>query len=309
VICGVIGAGVELSGLSSMLRKQRLVPPPVPEAWAPLPTSERIDVTLVASAGLVDGLVSGLSGAEIALHQDGAVAFVDGRVFAVNAASARNLLRALAWKGLPIYARQASAAELDTFAAPAAVPLAWRAHRLAYTGLQRGRELAAAHPAGVAASAAVPLLFLLAAGLNHLPRRTVTETPSSRERSPWRPRLAKVPVRVVLVPDQATLEQVRVAIGEEHIVAASEHAFAFTDGWILAARKGSVFELMSELGWRMRPLEMATRSELAAQGYALSAVPRDDGSDALGLLEALQVCGPLAHGTGHRSATGALSHA
>jgi hypothetical protein len=172
-----------------------------------------------------------------------------------------------------------------------------------------GRELALAYPAGVTASMAVALLFLLAAGLGHLPRRAGTKTSSSNESPLWGGRPTRAPARVVLVPDELTLDQVRVAIGEEHIVAASEHAFAFADGWILASRKGSVFELISELGWWMRPLEMATRCELAAEGHALSAVPGDDSSDTLVLLEALHVCGPVAHGTVHPIASRAPSHA
>jgi hypothetical protein len=48
--------------------------------------------------------------------------------------------------------------------------------------------------------------------------------------------------------------------------------------------------------WRLRPLEMATRSELVGEGHALSPLPGDDGGDTLGLLEALRVCGPVAHG-------------
>ncbi len=85
-------------------------------------------------------------------------------------------------------------------------------------------------------------------------------------------------MRVVLVPDETTLAQLRMAIGEEHVVAATDQAFAFADGWILAARKGSVFELMGELGWRMRPIELATRAELIGERHTLSPFG-DDGGD------------------------------
>jgi hypothetical protein len=46
---------------------------------------------------------------------------------------------------------------------------------------------------------------------------------------------------------------------------------------------------------------MATRSELVGEGHGLSPLPGDDGGDTLGLLEALRVCGPIAHGDIRRS--------
>ena len=139
-----------------------------------------------------------------------------------------------------------------------------------------------------------------------LPGRHVA-APTQLEPSAWHTRHAKAPVRVVLVSDGDTLAHARTAIGEEHVIAATEYAFAFADGWILAVRKGSVFELVSELGWRMRPIEMSTRSELVDEGHALPSVPSDDAGDTLGLLEALHVCGPIAHRSEPRIGSSALS--
>jgi hypothetical protein len=110
----------------------------------------------------------------------------------------------------------------------------------------------------------------------------------------------------VLVADTTTLMHARTAIGEQHVVAETEHAFAFADGWILAARKGSVFELMDEFCWRMRPIEMPTRSELVGDGHPLNPLAGDGQSDTLELIEALHVCGPLAYGTAPRLSIGAL---
>jgi hypothetical protein len=102
----------------------------------------------------------------------------------------------------------------------------------------------------------------------------------------------------VLVSDLKTLDNVRVAIGEEHLVAATEHSFAFADGWILASREGSVFELVNQIGWQSRPLLMATRAELVADGHQISPLPEPDNlPNTLGMLDALHVCGPLAHET------------
>jgi hypothetical protein len=303
-ICLLLGAGVALSGMGHLLPLERVVPPVVPDAWAAQPTQGRVDVTLVHSEALVSGLAAGLSSSEVAMRRPGALALVDGRVFAIGAASARHLLQALAWDGLPITARQLDAASLDRVAAPRPAPLVWRVQRDAYLGLRSARDLVAAYASFAVTSLAVALLLLVHALWTWRPRRVwrAQELPAP---SAWRQRRAEKPVRVVLVPDAQTLSQLRMAIGEEHVVAATEHAFAFADGWILAARKGSVFELVSELGWRMRPLEMATRAELVGEGHTLSPVG-DDGDDTLGLLEALHVCGPVAHGGAPRIAVGAL---
>jgi hypothetical protein len=305
-ICLLLGAGVALSGLGRMLPLDDVVPPPVPERWAALPGQGRVELFLVGSEGLVSGLAAGLSRAEVARHKRGALALVDGRVLASSAASARSVLRALAWDALPIEARQLDVT-LTRFAPPQPASLAWRAQRDAYLGLRATRDTLAAHPSFGVVSVGAGGLLLLHMLLTWRPRRTwrAQDLPAS----PWRRRRAERPVRVVLVPDAQTLAQLRLAIGEEHVVAATEHAFAFADGWILAARKGSVFELVSELGWRMRPIEMATRTELAGEGHALSPLPGDDGDDTLGLVEALHVCGPVAHGTVPRIASRSLSHA
>jgi hypothetical protein len=295
VICVVVGAIVSVSGLGRMLPPERaFVPPPVPETWAALPSGGRVEVTLVSSEGLVRGLSDGLSRSMVALRRTGAVALVDGRIFAISSASVRHVLEALSWDRLPIEARQATAAELDRFAAPAPASLAWHARLLAYVGLRSGRDLLASHPSFSAASlAAAALLFLhaFATGSTGRRRREVEQPAPSASRR----RRAETPVRVVLVSDVETLAQVRTAIGEENIVASTEYAFAFADGWILAVREGSVFELVSELGWRMRPIEMSTRPELLAEGHAVSPIPSDGDGETLDLLEALHVCGPLAH--------------
>ncbi|MGH0031910.1 MAG: hypothetical protein ACQGVC_19140 [Myxococcota bacterium] len=304
LVCVAIGAGVAFSGVDRLLPLERVLPARVPEHWSALPPSGRVDVTLVDSEAVVAALASGLSSAEVAHARPGALALVDGRVYAIGTASARQVLRALAWDGLPIDVRQVAAAELDVFAAPTPATPAWRARRHAWVELNRARDLAAAHPGFALAGLTTGSLLLLNAFLSLRPRRRREGLPP--EPTPWRRRRAEAPVRVVLVPDAATLAQVRVAIGEEHVVASTEHAFAFADGWVLAVRKGSVFELLGELGWRMRPIEMTSRSELAGEGHALSPLPGDDPADALGLLEALHVCGPLAHGTVPRIATSAL---
>lgn len=299
-----VGAVVAFAGLERWLPEGIAGVPPVPAHWAAQPSEGRVDVTLVSSQGLVDALADGLTGAERAHHRPGALALVDGRVFAVSGASARQLLRALAWDRLPIEAHVAAAGETSRFAAPQPASLGWRAQRHAYLGLRSSRDLLAAHPGFGLATLGTAILLLLHAFLRSVPRRG--DALPEVARSPWRRRRAEQPVRVVLVPDLTTLAQVRVAIGEEHVVAASEHAFAFADGWILAAHKGSVFELVGELGWRMRPIEMATRSELVGEGHALSPLAGDEAGDPLGLLEALHVCGPVAHGTVPRLATSAV---
>lgn len=291
-ICAMLGAGVAFSGVGRLLPLDAVVPPPVPDRWAAPPTEGRVDLILVRSDGFVGGLAAGLSRAEVALHRGGAIALVDGRVFAISAASARSVLRELAWDRLPIDARQLDAPFLYRFAAPHPAPLAWRLRRDAYLGLRATREFVAAHPSFAVTSVAVALLLLLRVPLSSRPWRKWSARELETPVSPWRQRRAERPVRVVLVPDAHTLAQLRMAIGEEHVVAATEHAFAFAGGWILAARKGSVFELVSELGWRMRPIELATRAELVGEGHALSPLPGDDGGDTLGLLEALHVCGP-----------------
>ena len=309
-ICLVVGAGVALSGLGRLLLLDGVIPPQVPETWAALPSTGRVEVTLVASEGLVSGLAGGLSGFEVALHRTGALALVDGRVFAVSVASATNILRDLSWDGLPIDTRQASVAELEGFAIPAPATLAWWTRQRAYAGLRGTRDFLAAYPSFSVTTLATALLLVL--NLVRSGPATGRSRDASRPElkpSPWRRRRAEIPVRVVLVPDAVTLAQIRTAIGEEHVVAATEHAFAFADGWILAVREGSVFELVSELGWRMRPIEMATRTELIGEGHALSPVPGDERADALGLLEALRVCGPVAHGTVPRIAMSVASRA
>jgi hypothetical protein len=302
-ICALLGAGVAGSGVGRLLPLDAVVPPPVPEAWAVLPTEGRIQLTLAPSQDLVSGLAAGLSRSEVALHRGGAVALVDGRVFAIGAVPARELLRALAWDDLPMEVRQAGPGSLDRFHAPRPAPLAWRTQRDAFLALDRAHELVAAYPSLAVTTLGCAVVFLLHTLLTRKPRRRATRRRWWPQRgvdltpSAWRIRRAQKPVRVVLVPDRTTLAHVRAAIGEENVVAGNDHAFAFADGWVLAVRKGSVFELVSELGWRMRPLEMATRAELIGEGHALSPVG-DDGGDTLELLEALHVCGPLAHGTG-----------
>lgn len=311
-VCLAVGAVIAFSGLGRLLPlEDTFVPPPVPESWAAMPAGGRVDVTLVSSLGVLRALGDGLSGAEVAMQRPGALALVDGRIFAVSGASTHRLLRALSWEGLPIEARPGSTAELSRFTAPAPASLAWQARQHAYAGLRTSRELLAEHPSFTAAALATAILLLLQAFARGLPARHASERDERdpSQSSAWRRRRAQSPVRVVLVSDVTTLMQVRTAIGEEHVVAAAEHAFAFANGWILAVRKGSVFELVSELGWRTRPIEMVTRPELVAEGHALSPVPSDDATDALDLLEALHVCGPVAHGTLPRIASGALSTA
>jgi len=306
VACALLGAGVEISGIDHRLSLEAVVPPAVPRAWAPGPTTGGVDVTLLPSLDLVSGIGKGLGGGTIALQERGALALVDGRVFAISVASARDVLRSLRWDGLPISARTATAADLDRFAAPAPAPLAWRARLALHLGLRAARGLAAAHPGFAVTTLAAWLLMWIHTALVGLPRPPSRDA-SETEATTWRRRRTERPVRVVLVPDLATLAQVRVAIGEEHVIAATEHAFAFADGWILAVRKGSVFELASELGWRLRPIEMATRGELAEEGHDLSPLAGDDPADTLGLLEALHVCGPIAHGTLTPRTAGAFS--
>lgn len=305
LVCMLVGAGVAFTGLGRLLPVDRVVVAEVPEAWAAMPSEARVRVALVRSPELLSALAAGLSGAEVALERAGALVLVDGRVFAISGAAVRSALHALAWGALPIDAHQASVAELERFVAPARASLAWQAQRHGYLALRAARDFLAAYPSFCVTSVATALLLLLHAFATGSALRgpgTVRELPLSA----WRRRRAEAPVRVVLVSDTATLMHLRTAIGEENVVAEAEQAFAFADGWILAARKGSVFELMGEVGWRMRPIEMATRSELVGEGHSLSPLPGDDSNDTLELLEALQVCGPLAHGAAPRPATGAL---
>jgi hypothetical protein len=297
VMCVVVAAAVEITGVGRMLPLDRVVPPPVPEQWAALPPGGRVELVLVRSDELVKGLAMGLSRSEVAMKRPpGAVALVDGRVFTISVPSARSVLEALSWERLPMTVSQLDTASTTLFAAPEPAPLAWIARRDAYAGLKSAREWALAHQGFTATALVSAILLLLHALLTGLPKWQPRKRALDAPVSAWRRRRGERPVRVVLVPDATALAQLRTAIGEDNVVAATEHAFAFADGWILAARKGSVFELMSELGWRMRPLEMATRSELVSEGFPLSPLPSDDGGDTLGVLEALHVCGPVAHG-------------
>lgn len=296
-ICLFVGVGIELSGLGHWVeRRVALSPPPIPGSWAPTPPAGAVEVTLVASAGYLQTLAVGLSESEIAIRRPEALALVDGRIYAAHADAARHVLSTLAWDGLPIEARIATTSELSRLEAPAPAGLGWRARHHAHVGLRAGRDLIARYPSASVASLATAVALLIQS-LTRTDRTGSSRQPFSRPHRDAPSRFVEAPVRVVLVPDVESLAHVRTAIGEEHVVGATEHAFAFSDGWILAARKGSVFELVGEIGWHTRPLEMAARPDLVAEGHTLSPVPSDGAADTFDVLEALQLCGPLAHGS------------
>jgi hypothetical protein len=306
VVCLLVGAGVTFTGLGRLLPLDRVTIAEVPASWAAIPSNGRVRVALVQSSDLLTTLATGLSGAEVALDRTGALVLTDGRVFAVSGASVRSALRALAWDRLPIEAHQASNAEVDRFTTPAPASIGWQARLHAYLGLRAARDFLAARPSFCITSVATALLLLLHAFATGISLRDPGK-PQETAASPWRRRRAEPPVRVVLVADTTTLMHARTAIGEQYVVAETEYAFAFADGWILAARKGSVFELMDEVGWRMRPIEMAMRSELVGEGRPLNPLASHGPSDTLELIEALHVCGPLAYGTGPDLSAEALS--
>ena len=310
IVCLSVGAGVTFTGLGSLLAMDRVAVAEVPAAWAAMPSRDRVRVALVRSPALLSTLAAGLSGAEIALDRSGALVLTDGRIFAVSGASVRSALRVLGWEHLPVDAYQASADEIERFATPAPASLAWQARLHGYLGLRAARDIMAANPCFSMASVATALLLMLHALATGPALRGLRRGSSSGREDPspwWHRRRAQAPVRVVLVADTTTLMHARAAIGEQYVVAETEYAFAFADGWILAARKGSVFELMDAVGWRMRPIEMATRSELVGEGHPLDPSAGDEPADTLELIEALHVCGPLAHGTAPRLAAGAFS--
>jgi hypothetical protein len=307
-ICVMVGLGVELSGVDRWLPLNgSLVPPEVPPEWAPVPGDGRVEVSIVSSASLLTAMTAGLSDSEVALARPGAVALVDGRVFAISGASVRSVLHTLAWDRLPMDATQSFSAGTTSFKAPLPASLTWRAKQRVFAGLNHGRDQVLAHRGFALAFFVTALLLLVQAIKNAIPKARRQTGDGELFASPWRLRHSEPPVRVVLVADAATLAQARTAIGEQHVVATAEHAFAFAGGWILAAKKDSVFELMSELGWHTRAMEMTTRPELIAEGHALEPLPGEDPSAALDLIDALHVCGPLAHGTKPRFALPLLS--
>jgi hypothetical protein len=110
-------------------------------------------------------------------------------------------------------------------------------------------------------------------------------------------------VRVVLVKNNFALDNARVAIGEEHILASSENAFAFARGWILAVRDGSVFDLVDRLGWSHLAIEIFSESDLrhshvpgVDRGWC--AQKSKERGKAYDLVDALSLCGNIAHAEG-----------
>ena len=280
--------------------------PPVPDALAPGVPGDRVRLSLLSSPRYVEQVRAMVDPRAVALDAGDALARMDGRVFASDAASVRALLDRLGWQRLAVDIEKSDPQTALALAADRApFTAARRAHFAVFTGLQSLRDLANEHVllalallSGLAAFAA----WRLAALTRTAWRRSVRARRVPRpEESEWTAPAGMPEVKVVLVATRSALEAVRTAIGEEHVLAATPDAFAFAHGWILAVRENTVWQLVSELGWGDRRLRLWESGDPAGNAEAVirgAARATTDGSGPLTVIDALHLVGPIAHSEG-----------
>lgn len=286
---------------------------------APDPRFDQVQVHLFETMSLVDSIAEALGSESVALRVSGAIALVDGRVLAADPAAVRPLLERLHWQDLPLAVVDDRASREGTFPVTEKAPLAWRAQLGMLIAATAVRDAAQAKPSLALGGLAFTVVLIAGFGVRRFRSIAAVDEespgdvawseaqlqvemdrpdPIPLEEEPVRkaPRLASV--RVVLVADHRALQAARIAIGEEHVVGSTRDAFAFAHGWILAVREGSIFELVGELGWDACPVRVFRPGEGLPNGTAWAPRGAIRPGGALDVVDALQLCGPIAHGGG-----------
>ncbi len=276
--------------------------PGVPDFLTPSLSAEEIQVQIMESPEQVAAVAKAAGSNVVVAQRPGVALLVDGQLFASNIAAVVPLLYSLGWEKLPVVVNEPQAGVSYTLPKASAKGVEVSAGLHFYRALRGLGEVAPAH---------FPLLALMAMGaaLGWLFRPachkflTLVSRHGAEGGDEGLQDQQSSGVRVVLVKDHFALKNARVAIGEEYILAFNNDAFAFASGWILAVRDHTVFDLLDKLGWSDRPVEIFSESDLRR-----SPVPGVDRSwcaekqvkrgQALALVDALSLCGSIAHAEG-----------
>jgi hypothetical protein len=247
--------------------------------------------------------VAKVAGARAVVTQHpGAALLIDGQLFTSNPTAVIPLLSSQGLEHLPIVVNQLSKGVSYTLPETNGTGLESLLQLQLYKTLRVLRNTAQAHLSLLVLIALGATLFWLltparykfAVRVSRSAKETYHEVPQQQGASA---------VRVVLVKNRFALDNARVAIGEEHILASSENAFAFARGWILAVRDGSVFDLVDHLGWSHLAIEIFSESDLrhspvpGVERSWCAEKPKERGK-AFELVDALSLCGNIAHAEG-----------
>lgn len=289
--------------VSWMNAVDRIEYPSLPSPVPPTLNVEAIQVQMVASPEQVAAIAKLAGWNAVMAKRPGAVLLIDGQIFASDYAAVNSLTSSMRLEELPLVFHEQQRAGSYTLPQAGSQSLNSSLQLLAYKTIQSIQEGMRAYPSLIAmvCLGVVLLVWLLPSRVKVSPKAysharvgTHREKPKPAE---------KYSVRVVLVKTHFALENARVAIGARHILASNKDAFAFANGWILAVRDHTVFELLDSLGWSHRGVELFSESDLRH-----SDIPGVDDSwqadspaergQPLALVDALSLCGRIAHSQG-----------
>lgn len=276
--------------------------PGIPNSLGPSLGADEIQVQIMKSPEQVAALAKVAGPMAVVAQRPGVALLIDGQLFSSNPTAISPLLSSLGLEHLPIVVNQLAKGVSYTLPDINSGRLESSLQLQLYKTLQVLRDTVQAHLLFfvlVALGAALfwvltPARYKFATQATRFAEEIYREAPKQQATSA---------VRVVLVKNRFELKNARVAIGEEHILAATENAFAFARGWILAVRDGSVFDLIDHLGWSHMGIEIFSESDMRDSPIPgvdrswCAAKPRERGK-AYDLVDALSLCGGIAHAEG-----------